>query len=103
MSYEVRLLKTTAIALLLAMAVADVAPANTDTMAIEPIRIALRQTSQVSTRRIAFDWMGNRKSVRTVAFSRLVNSTKQTPRQIGRGSYICSPAGFGQKSRCYAN
>jgi hypothetical protein len=24
-------------------------------------------------------------------------------RQIGRGSYICSPAGFGRKSRCYSN
>lgn len=23
--------------------------------------------------------------------------------QIGRGSYICAPAGFGRKSRCYQN
>jgi hypothetical protein len=23
--------------------------------------------------------------------------------QVGRGSYICSPAGFGRKSRCYSN
>jgi hypothetical protein len=24
-------------------------------------------------------------------------------RQIGEGSYICAPAGFGRKSRCYSN
>lgn len=24
-------------------------------------------------------------------------------RQMGRGSWICSPAGFGQRSRCYRN
>ena len=24
-------------------------------------------------------------------------------RQIGNGSYICAPAGFGRKSRCYSN
>lgn len=24
-------------------------------------------------------------------------------RQLGNGSYICSPAGFGRKSRCYSN
>lgn len=23
--------------------------------------------------------------------------------QVGNGSYICSPAGFGRKSRCYSN
>jgi len=24
-------------------------------------------------------------------------------RQIGNGSWICSPAGFGKRSRCYSN
>lgn len=27
----------------------------------------------------------------------------RTKRTVGAGSYICSPAGFGQRSRCYAN
>ncbi|RHZ95281.1 hypothetical protein [Cereibacter sphaeroides] len=27
----------------------------------------------------------------------------RTRRQIGNGSWICSPAGFGRGSRCYAN
>lgn len=30
-------------------------------------------------------------------------STLRTRRVIGAGSYICSPAGFGQRSRCYSN
>jgi hypothetical protein len=30
-------------------------------------------------------------------------SAKRRRVAIGHGSYICSPAGFGQKSRCYSN
>ena len=29
--------------------------------------------------------------------------TTRPVRQVGSGSYICSAAGFGQRSRCYAN
>lgn len=33
------------------------------------------------------------------------DSNRQTrrPATVGRGSYICSPAGFGRRSRCYSN
>ncbi|MBT8153926.1 hypothetical protein KMP13_08455 [Epibacterium ulvae] len=30
-------------------------------------------------------------------------SSKRRTSSVGRGSYICSPAGFGQRSRCYSN
>ncbi len=30
-------------------------------------------------------------------------SSKRRTSSVGHGSYICSPAGFGQRSRCYSN
>lgn len=43
-----------------------------------------------------FDWMANKKVVVASAPAALT----QAPR--GSGSWICSPAGFGRKSSCYA-
>ncbi|NIZ12729.1 hypothetical protein [Phaeobacter sp. HF9A] len=31
------------------------------------------------------------------------NQTIRSARRIGSGSYVCSAAGFGQRSRCHAN
>lgn len=42
-----------------------------------------------------FDWLAKAESTPA--------ATVTIRRQIGRGSYICSPAGFGRKSRCYSN
>ncbi|WP_145106364.1 hypothetical protein [Cereibacter sediminicola] len=47
-----------------------------------------------------FDWL-SRPAV-------VVRASSEAPatrvrRQIGRGSWICSPAGFGRGSTCYAN
>jgi hypothetical protein len=42
-------------------------------------------------------------------FDWLARTTRTAPvrvtevRQVGQGSYICAPAGFGRKSHCYAN
>ena len=47
-----------------------------------------------------FDWHAKRERVQKASYT--VTPVRVT-HQIGRGSYICSPAGFGRKSRCYAN
>ena len=39
----------------------------------------------------------------TVTRASYVPGARAIPRQIGRGSWICSPAGSGRGSRCYAN
>ena len=40
--------------------------------------------------------MGN-----ATAMADTAQSTEITVASTGNGSYVCSPAGFGQKSRCY--
>lgn len=46
-----------------------------------------------------FDWMA-KPVVTRAAYT---PATARIQRQIGRGSWICSPAGFGRGSRCYSN
>lgn len=56
----------------------------------------------------AFDWLAKKRVARTgiVEGSILVSSDGQPivqrKRFFGKGSWICSPAGFGKKSRCFA-
>ena len=56
----------------------------------------------------AFDWLAKKRVARSgiVEDSVLVSSdgqpTLQRKRFFGKGSWICSPAGFGKKSRCFA-
>ena len=47
-----------------------------------------------------FDWMAKKTAVIPARFSL---DPVPVRAQIGNGSYICSPAGFGHKSRCYSN
>lgn len=57
---------------------------------------------------ITFDWLSQKRASgkRTVADAVLLSSDDQgqgfQSRYFGHGSYICSPAGFGKKSRCFA-
>lgn len=48
-------------------------------------------------RQLRFDWRANRPA----APARSLRAGHFGPAK-GRGSYICSPAGFGQMSRCHA-
>ncbi|EEW26441.1 hypothetical protein [Rhodobacter ferrooxidans] len=51
-----------------------------------------------------FNWMSHNPRAKLVR--RANTAPAQRPRlarQLGRGSYICSPAGFGKRSRCYSN
>lgn len=43
-----------------------------------------------------FDWLANGQSAGTRSNLKLVSSAP-----LGKGSWICSPAGFGQQARCY--
>ncbi len=47
-----------------------------------------------------FDWLATPRANQPV---RYVPGRRHIVRQLGSGSYICSPAGSGQKSRCSAN
>ena len=53
-----------------------------------------------------FNWLAKKKTAgvvtRTVLVSADTKGTKLRMTVFGRGSYICSPAGFGKKSRCFA-
>lgn len=56
----------------------------------------------------AFDWLAKKRISRTglvqsaVLVSAEGQSVVQRKRYFGNGSWICSPAGFGKKSRCFA-
>jgi hypothetical protein len=45
-----------------------------------------------------FDWLARTNATTAPRATRVA-----MVRQVGHGSYICAPAGFGRKSRCYAN
>ncbi|MGB5870944.1 MAG: hypothetical protein WBH04_12155 [Albidovulum sp.] len=58
---------------------------------------------------MAFDWHAKKStasSAGTLQRATLVSTSGTTnttsKRFFGKGSYICSPAGFGKKSRCFA-
>ena len=54
-----------------------------------------------------FNWLAQKKPTRTqLTNSELLSSADTAAptsnRDFGQGSYICSPAGFGHKSSCFA-
>lgn len=63
-------------------------------------KIAATRAGAMRSRAGGFDWLAGRRPVAQV---QLASAGRALPRQIGRGSWICSPAGFGQTSRCHAN
>ena len=54
-----------------------------------------------------FDWLAKKRAVKSTRVqdaelvSAQVTQTANRQRFFGKGSYICSPAGFGKKSRCF--
>ncbi|WP_101340307.1 hypothetical protein [Cereibacter azotoformans] len=68
---------------------------NDTTRNSQPVR-GVVQTRTAGT----FDWLS--RPVVVVRASSEAPATR-VRRQIGRGSWICSPAGFGRGSTCYAN
>ena len=73
---------------------------GTKLLSAEPYVAAMRQVRAVKPQAVAFDWLANG----SVAFSASKSKTAQKRNRVitGEGSWICSPAGFGKRSRCYA-
>ncbi len=83
--------------LLLAAAIALPGPAVAQGSQAEspqpmPVQFPPQHTRTASN---GFDWLAPTRNAGTLPVT--------TVYQIGQGSYICAPAGFGRKSRCYAN
>lgn len=54
---------------------------------------------------VTFNWLAKKSTRNQLSNAALVSSETAQPRKsrfFGKGSYICSPAGFGKKSRCFA-
>ena len=50
----------------------------------------------------SFDWLAKRgSSTDATLFQARYKPVLRSVSPLGRGSYVCSPAGFGRKSRCY--
>ncbi len=50
--------------------------------------------------RVAFNWLANGAAAPSLEKAKA--SQKRSRVITGRGSWICSPAGFGKRSQCYA-
>jgi hypothetical protein len=92
--------KTIAVALISGLLTAAMpSQSHADGLAVEPMKVSFRVPKVQVTRTAKFDWLAKRGPAAKVTLV----SDERTPTQIGRGSWICSPAGFGKKSRCYSN
>ncbi len=60
---------------------------------LKPIRVSAKSTAGQGGAK--FDWLAGRAS-KAQATPRVVQT-----RFIGKGKWICSPAGFGKKARCF--
>lgn len=50
---------------------------------------------------IAFDWRAGKSGTRKASVVP-VSASLSSGLSLGGGSYVCSPAGFGRQSRCFA-
>ena len=69
---------------------------------VEPLKVMFAVPRQAKSKVAGFDWLAKRTPSAQIRIYR-ASTEDRLPRQIGRGSWICSPAGFGKKSRCFAN
>ncbi|MDQ2090285.1 hypothetical protein [Marimonas arenosa] len=74
--------------------VAPVARAEMAIMSKQPTAGLVKSVAGSGTAR--HDWLAKRSAVGSTKNSRVVQRVS-----LGRGSWICSPAGFNRKSRCY--
>ena len=75
-------------------------PASAQAALVETPQIQMPHTPTALARMNGFDWMAKKTAVIPARFSL---DPVPARAQIGNGSYICSPAGFGHRSRCYSN
>ena len=82
-------------AALVGLLVATQATADTS---ISQLNLVEPQSTQVDTVQLASSGLNLLRSAEP-----RIAATRPTRSAVGSGSYICSPAGFGQPSRCYSN
>lgn len=73
---------------------------RTKLLSAAPHVAAMRHGKVQKPQAIAFDWLGNGASSASATKSKAAQKRYRVI--YGEGSWICSPAGFGQRSRCYA-
>ena len=104
--FLIPLLSPVILALVLAATITAGSPsiAQAEGLRAEPMKVMPLSPRAAKGRMAGFDWLAKRPSA-TPASAQvyLASMDGALPRQIGRGSWICSPAGFGKKSRCHAN
>jgi hypothetical protein len=92
------LFKHAGVAALVAATLSTLAPAaraeQVGVIALSPVRLAAKSVAGKGEAR--FDWLAKR-AVKPSEDAPL--RTAAAP--VGKGSWVCSPAGFGTKSRCY--
>lgn len=72
--------------------------ASAQTKGTAGVGLISRGVVQIESAHIrTFNWLAKPGKTTRVRYSPTATQT------IGHGSWICSPAGFGRKSRCYAN
>ena len=68
--------------------------------------LAHEETAQSQVVRVnavqGFSWFSNGRTAAEAEQARRNLTGIQSARLLGQGSWICSPAGFGKKSRCFA-
>ncbi|WP_296763211.1 hypothetical protein [Sediminimonas sp.] len=68
--------------------------------------LAHDETAQAQVVRVkatqGFSWFSNGRTAAEAERARSNLTLVQYGRTLGHGSWICSPAGFGKKSRCFA-
>lgn len=89
-----------ALALGMAISLSASGMASAQAALIETPQLQIPHAQMARARMNGFDWLAKKTLVTKARF--LVPETS-VPQQVGTGSYICSPAGFGHRSRCYSN
>lgn len=65
-----------------------------------PYIAAMRPAKLAKPQAVAFNWLANGAPAASVMKSKAAQTRYRVIK--GQGTWICSPAGFGQRSRCYA-
>ena len=85
---------------LAAGALSQSGPASAQAALVETPQLLRPVVPAAPARMNGFDWLAKKTALVPARFNL---DPAPVPTQIGNGSYICSPAGFGHKSRCYSN
>jgi len=75
-------------------------PASAQAALVETPQLHRAFAPTAPARMNGFDWLAKKTAL---VPSRFNLDPAPIPTQIGKGSFICSPAGFGHKSRCHSN